>query len=236
MSLLFGYHMPNYTFPGVSEEGLFDHVVELARAEAAGFHLVTVIDHFYQIPGVGPEDNAMLESYSTLAALAPSTSRVSRIARLRHLDLAARPCPSLRFEIPYVQPVSAGSETFDDQFTVATFSSLLGGRLVFKKWCARQESNLLPCGPEPHALSGELRARSGPPSVVGDLTASSRGGPPRSVSGREERVGWIMHIFFDSLTGILRACSSPDRAHACGVYDPTTLDHLPPQRRSLAAF
>lgn len=35
--------MPNYTFLGVSEEGLFDHVVELARgAEAAGFDLVTV--------------------------------------------------------------------------------------------------------------------------------------------------------------------------------------------------
>jgi F420-dependent oxidoreductase-like protein len=77
MSLLFGYHMPNYTFPGVPEEGLFDHLVELARgAEAAGFDLVTVMDHFYQIPGVGPEENAMLESYSTLAALAASTSRV----------------------------------------------------------------------------------------------------------------------------------------------------------------
>jgi len=69
--------MPNFTFPGVPEEGLFDHAVELARgAEAAGFDLVTVMDHFYQIPGLGPEENAMLESYSTLAALAASTSRV----------------------------------------------------------------------------------------------------------------------------------------------------------------
>jgi len=77
MSLLFGYHMPNYTFPGVPEEGLFDRVIEQARAaEAAGFDLVTVMDHFYQIPGVGPEENAMLEAYSTLAALAVSTSRV----------------------------------------------------------------------------------------------------------------------------------------------------------------
>jgi F420-dependent oxidoreductase-like protein len=77
MSLLFGYHMPNFTFPGAPEEGLFDRVVELARAaESAGFDLVTVMDHFYQIPGVGPEENAMLESYSALAALAASTSRV----------------------------------------------------------------------------------------------------------------------------------------------------------------
>lgn len=69
--------MPNFTFPGVSEEGLFDRVVELARAaETAGFDLLTVMDHFYQIPGVGPEQNAMLEGYSALASLAGSTSRV----------------------------------------------------------------------------------------------------------------------------------------------------------------
>jgi F420-dependent oxidoreductase-like protein len=77
MSLLFGYHMPNYTFPDLPEENLFDRVVELARAaESAGFDVITVMDHFYQIAGVGPEQNAMLESYSTLAALAASTSRV----------------------------------------------------------------------------------------------------------------------------------------------------------------
>jgi len=77
MSLLFGYHMPNYTFPGVPREGSFDRVVELARAaEANGFDLVTVMDHFYQIPGIGPEENEMLEAYSALAALAVSTSRV----------------------------------------------------------------------------------------------------------------------------------------------------------------
>src|SRR3979411_2909963 len=69
--------MPNYTFPGVPREGSFDRVVELARAaEAAGFDLVTVMDHFYQIPGIGPEEAPMLEGYSTLAALAPNTSRV----------------------------------------------------------------------------------------------------------------------------------------------------------------
>src|SRR2546423_15265222 len=77
MALLFGFHMPNYTFPGVPDDRLFDHVVEQARAaEAAGFDLVTVMDHFYQIRGVGPETNAMLEAYTTLGAIAASTSRV----------------------------------------------------------------------------------------------------------------------------------------------------------------
>src|SRR3984893_18459519 len=77
MSLFFGYHMPNFSFPGVPDERLFDRVVENAKAaEAAGFDLVTVMDHFYQIRGVGPETEPMLEAYSTLSGLAALTSRV----------------------------------------------------------------------------------------------------------------------------------------------------------------
>src|SRR5436190_11100150 len=77
MAPFFGFHMPNYTFPGVPDDKLFDHVVEQAKAaEAAGFDLVTVMDHFYQIRGVGPETNAMFEAYTTLAAIAARTSRV----------------------------------------------------------------------------------------------------------------------------------------------------------------
>jgi F420-dependent oxidoreductase-like protein len=74
---LFGYHMPNFSFSGVPTEQIFDHVVELTQsAESAGFDFVTVMDHFYQIRGVGPETEPMLEAYSTLAALAGCTSRV----------------------------------------------------------------------------------------------------------------------------------------------------------------
>jgi F420-dependent oxidoreductase-like protein len=77
MSVWFGYHMPNYTFPAVPPDGLFEHVAMLARAaEDAGFGLVTVMDHFYQIRGVGPETDPMLEAYSTLAALSQRTSSV----------------------------------------------------------------------------------------------------------------------------------------------------------------
>lgn len=69
--------MPNFTYPGVSNEHLFDRVVETAQAaEDAGFDLVTVMDHFYQIRGIGPETDPMMEAYSTLAALAAKTSRV----------------------------------------------------------------------------------------------------------------------------------------------------------------
>lgn len=74
---LFGYHMPSFSFPGLPPERLFDRVVELAQAaESAGFDLVTVMDHFYQIAIVAPETEPMLEAYATLAALAQVTSRV----------------------------------------------------------------------------------------------------------------------------------------------------------------
>lgn len=77
MAAFFGFHMPNYTYAGIPDDKLFDHVVAQARAaEHAGFDMVTVMDHLYQIRGVGPETNAMLEAYTTLAAIATQTSRV----------------------------------------------------------------------------------------------------------------------------------------------------------------
>ena len=69
--------MPNFTFPGVPNDQLFDRVAKSAQAaEKAGFDLVTVMDHFYQISGIGPETDPMMEAYTTLSALATQTSRV----------------------------------------------------------------------------------------------------------------------------------------------------------------
>jgi F420-dependent oxidoreductase-like protein len=77
MAAFFGFHMPTFTFPGVARDRLFDRVVENARAaERAGFDLVTVMDHLYQIRGIGPETEPMMEAYTTLSALATQTSRV----------------------------------------------------------------------------------------------------------------------------------------------------------------
>jgi F420-dependent oxidoreductase-like protein len=77
MRPFFGYHMPSFTFEGVSDADLFGRVVELAQAaEKAGFDLVTVMDHFYQIRGVGSEEEPMLEAYTTLGALSAKTERV----------------------------------------------------------------------------------------------------------------------------------------------------------------
>jgi alkanesulfonate monooxygenase SsuD/methylene tetrahydromethanopterin reductase-like flavin-dependent oxidoreductase (luciferase family) len=73
----FGYHMPDYSFPGTADDSLFDHVADMTvAAEAAGFDMLTVMDHFYQIRGVGSETEPMLESYTTLAALSQRTKTI----------------------------------------------------------------------------------------------------------------------------------------------------------------
>jgi F420-dependent oxidoreductase-like protein len=77
MRPFFGYHMPSFTFAGEPDVNLFDRAVELAQAaETAGFDLVTVMDHFYQIGPVGPEEEPMLEAYSALAGIAARTTRL----------------------------------------------------------------------------------------------------------------------------------------------------------------
>jgi F420-dependent oxidoreductase-like protein len=77
VSIRLGYQIPNYTYPNQDVEQLFDTVVAQAReAEASGFDTVLVMDHFYQLPGIGTPDRAMLEAYTVLGALASATSTV----------------------------------------------------------------------------------------------------------------------------------------------------------------
>ena len=74
---MFGFHMPNFTFTDTPDDQLIDRVVDLAAsAERADFDLLTVMDHQYQIAGIGPEDHPMLEPYTLLGALAGRTSRM----------------------------------------------------------------------------------------------------------------------------------------------------------------
>src|SRR5438270_5004605 len=74
---LLGFQIPNFTFPGVANDRLFDHVAMLGTtAERAGFDSVWVMDHFYQLPNIGPRTDPMLEGYTTLAGIAARTKKV----------------------------------------------------------------------------------------------------------------------------------------------------------------
>ncbi len=72
-----GYQIPNFTYPAVGPDALFEAVArQVEAAEASGFDSVFLMDHFYQLPGLGTPDQYMLECYTTLAALAGRTRRV----------------------------------------------------------------------------------------------------------------------------------------------------------------
>jgi len=72
-----GLQIPNFTYPGVTDDGLFDAVSTVALAgEAGGFDSVWVMDHFYQLAMLGAPSDYMLESYTLLGALAARTRTV----------------------------------------------------------------------------------------------------------------------------------------------------------------
>ena len=85
-----GYQIPNFTYPGASAE-IFPRVVAQAReAEAAGFDTLLLMDHFYQLPGIGQPDEPMLECYTALGALAGVTQKFSSPLSLPATRIATR--------------------------------------------------------------------------------------------------------------------------------------------------
>src|SRR5215207_429185 len=73
----FGLQLPNFTFSGVPDNEMFEHVAELAVAgEESGFDSVWVMDHFWQLPPLGGPSQPMLEGYTLLGGLAARTERV----------------------------------------------------------------------------------------------------------------------------------------------------------------
>jgi F420-dependent oxidoreductase-like protein len=79
--LKIGLQIPNFTWPSGPQE-IHNTLAEIARsADEAGFYSLWVMDHFFQIGGnqrrgsLGPAEDEMLESYSTLSFLAGITRK-----------------------------------------------------------------------------------------------------------------------------------------------------------------
>lgn len=259
----FGYHMPNFTFPGVPDDQLFGRVVELAEAaEAAGFSLVTVMDHFNQITGVGTPDQPMLEGYSALAGIAMSTSRV----RLGTLVSG----------VTYRNPALLAK-------TVTTLDIISGGRAILGLGAAWNESEHIGFGFEFPPI-GERMDRLGEALAICKLmftqdspTFEGRhfridhainrprpiqpGGPPILVGGTGEKrtlrlaaeFADITHWFAGSLENLQHKTEVLERHCAELGRDPATiiktigspvipvaseaqarevLEHIPPERRA----
>lgn len=72
-----GYQIPNFTYPNMSGNQIFESVIAQAKAaEATGFDRVLAMDHFYQLPGLGAPSEPMFECYTLLSAIAQHTKNV----------------------------------------------------------------------------------------------------------------------------------------------------------------
>ena len=70
-----GLHIADFTWNG-GVSALGQTLARHARnAEAAGITRITVMDHFWQIRGVGPAEHEMLEAYTALGFLAAHTEK-----------------------------------------------------------------------------------------------------------------------------------------------------------------
>jgi F420-dependent oxidoreductase-like protein len=74
-----GLQIPDFSTPR-GPEALGRELAAVARtADEAGFEYLAVMDHFFQIPVVGPAEKEMLEGYTTLAYVAACTSRATLV-------------------------------------------------------------------------------------------------------------------------------------------------------------
>lgn len=77
-----GLQIPNFTYPGTDSSMLFERVSDIARtAEQAGVDTIFVMDHFFQLPMIGPPEQEMFDAYTLLGALAARTE-TARLATL----------------------------------------------------------------------------------------------------------------------------------------------------------
>jgi F420-dependent oxidoreductase-like protein len=75
-----GVHVPNFTYPG-GPPTLADDLTRIAQTvDDGGFAMLSVMDHVWQIRGVGPLEHEMLEAYTTLGYLAARTEKVKLLA------------------------------------------------------------------------------------------------------------------------------------------------------------
>jgi F420-dependent oxidoreductase-like protein len=76
VTIRLGFQIPDFSY-GADVSKLFPTVIAQAQeAEAAGFDVVFLMDHFYQLPMLGSPDQPMLEAYTALGALATATESV----------------------------------------------------------------------------------------------------------------------------------------------------------------
>lgn len=73
-------HVADFTWPGGAPTLARDLRTIAVSADELGFGTLSVMDHVWQIPGIGPAEHDMLEAYTALGYLAAHTSRIELLA------------------------------------------------------------------------------------------------------------------------------------------------------------
>lgn len=106
----FGYHHASFRDDGSTDGDLFAATIERAQwLEDEGFSFLSVMDHVWQLPGVGRRDEPFFDCYSALPAIAQATDSVELSALVT--------CPHYR------NPALLGR-------TLASLDRISGGRAV----------------------------------------------------------------------------------------------------------
>ncbi len=73
----FGYHNASFQYLGDDDRPLVDAMIDRAQfVEDAGFTWYTLMDHFWQLGGIGHYDEPFVECYAGLSAIAQATSEI----------------------------------------------------------------------------------------------------------------------------------------------------------------
>jgi F420-dependent oxidoreductase-like protein len=75
-----GVHVADFTWPGGAPTLARDLRTVAVSADELGFGTLSVMDHVWQIRGIGPTEHDMLEAYTALGYLAAHTSRIELLA------------------------------------------------------------------------------------------------------------------------------------------------------------
>ena len=110
-----GLQIPYFTWLGGPPE-LGSRLAEVVRtADDAGFSSIWVMDHFFQLPGLGEAELDMLEAYTALGFIAGHTSR-ARLGTMvtgvtyRHPAILVREvCPAMKPSVVYASSMSSSA-------------------------------------------------------------------------------------------------------------------------------
>ena len=117
-------------------------IAQAQEAEAAGFDSVFVMDHFYQLPGLGAPEEPMLEAYTALGGLATATSgcswaRWSPATRYRNPALLAKAITTLDVISQGRAVLGIGTGWFElehDSWAMSSAPSPTGSTSSTRRW------------------------------------------------------------------------------------------------------